>query len=97
MRSLRIEDAAEADIGDLYEHGVSKFGLNQADTYHAELYNTFTLLSQFPRMGSTVSSKRYPEAYKFGYGVHIIIYTSDETTLTVHRVFFGGSIYQRYL
>lgn len=97
MLKLEIEQQAKHDTNTIFTEGVYRFGIDQAISYLEELNNQFELLAEHPRIGRKIASRQYPNAYKFGLGVHMIVFSFDETTLTIHRIFHARSNYVRHL
>ena len=79
------------------EQGVERFGFNQAELYQQALLDQFELLAVHPRLGRPVASARYPEALKFGFGVHIIIYSALDGGILINPIFDARSNYSRHL
>jgi plasmid stabilization system protein ParE len=79
------------------EQGVELFGFNLAELYQQALLDQFELLAEHPRLGRPVGSAQYPEALKFGVGVHIIIYSALDDGILINRIFDARSNYSRHL
>jgi plasmid stabilization system protein ParE len=84
-RTLFIDPRAEPDIQDLTRYGIVSFGVERAALYYDELLRHFELLAEHPRLGHSFLHE-HPFLYSFLFGVHVIAYHFDETSLTVHRV-----------
>jgi len=52
MADYRLSLRAEADLLDIYAFTEAKFGQYQADAYHAGFERIFSLLADFPRIGT---------------------------------------------
>ena len=79
------------------EQGVERFGFNQAELYQQAMLDQFELLAEHPRLGRPVKSARFPDALKFGFGVHIIIYSALDSGVVINRIFDARSNYSRHL
>ena len=97
MRRIEVEPSAETDTHDIFVEGVHRFGIDQSNLYLEEINNQFELLAEHPRIGRPVASAKYPQALKFGLGSHIIIFTADDETLYIHRIFHARSNYTKHL
>ena len=48
MTNYKISNQAKEDLQKIYNHGVKKFGVNQADKYFHSLFDHFEIISQRP-------------------------------------------------
>ncbi len=86
MASYNLSDPAITALEDIYLYGVQNFGETQAVHYNAGLFRQFDMLAQFPRMGLPVEWPGKP-LLRFGYGVHIIIYSRADEGVRIEHVF----------
>lgn len=68
---------AEEDIVNIYIDGFNRFGLLQADTYYAQLEQTFIFLSNNPE-AARLRYEIKPAVRIHPFQSHIIIYSIDE-------------------
>ena len=54
MAEYSLTQRARADLIDIYDFTESKFGVYQAEAYHAGLVRSFGLLTDFPLIGQTI-------------------------------------------
>ncbi len=73
MPEFRLSPAADADLDRLYDFGIDRFGLDQADRYYDGLEQRFAALAQFPLHYPAVDYVR--QGYRRSvYGAHSIYY-----------------------
>lgn len=77
----RLTKAAERDLAEIYEYGLTQFGQNVADDYLAELISTFELIEHSPKIGTAYQGFR-----RFSKGRHIVFYQITTDTLIVVRI-----------
>jgi toxin ParE1/3/4 len=69
----RLTRKAAADLRHIFVQGMTRFGLAQADRYHARLRHAFELLAENPGMARE-RAELTPPARVHPCGVHIILY-----------------------
>jgi toxin ParE1/3/4 len=69
MYEIRLNDKAKEDLFRIYEYGVSRFGVKQADIYFAMIHDCFDKIASNPYL--------FPEAYKFRMGYRYCVSGSD--------------------
>lgn len=85
MTGYRLTRAAERDILSIAETGIEIFGLEQAQTYHAALFDIFDLIARNPRMGRE-RRELNPPTRVHPFRSHIILYRQDEAGVLIVRV-----------
>lgn len=82
MPRYRLSRAAADDLAAIFQHGVERFGLRQADDYHEGLAATFAFLADYPR-AARQREEIDPPVRVHPYKAHLIIYetTTDERVL----------------
>ena len=76
---------AEQDIINIWIYSFENWGLVQADTYHGQLDNAFSLIANNPSIGVACDIVR--EGYrKYAVNRHLIWYYFSDTTLYIVRV-----------
>jgi toxin ParE1/3/4 len=85
MYSYRLNIQAEEDLTRIYEYGLGRFGLLQADKYYEMLFECFSKIASNPFL--------FPEAirYKDGYrycvcGVDTIFYKLNINTVEIMAI-----------
>ena len=90
MTDYRLAPRADADLDEIFEYTLERFGLNQARLYLGGLRACFETLAANPRMG------RKADAIGTGvrrheHGSHIfILYEVAEHGVTVLAIVYGG-------
>ncbi|MGO9686132.1 MAG: type II toxin-antitoxin system RelE/ParE family toxin [Beijerinckiaceae bacterium] len=85
MPSFRLSDRARADLIDIYDFTEAKFGVYQADAYHAGLEHTFGLLADFPGIGQQVDE--LAAGYRrFRFQSHLVFYTAEAEGVVIRAV-----------
>ena len=85
MGVYRLSSKAEIDLAELYEFGVYKFGLLQAQKYFLQMHDVFQVLGENPNLGRDASV--FIENLKRGtYEAHTIFYLQVTNGLFIVRV-----------
>lgn len=71
--AYRLTRKAAEDISTLFSEGAHKFGLGQAEKYHAGLDGIFQLISDNPELARN-RLEISPPVRVYPYGSHLIIY-----------------------
>lgn len=74
--SYKVSRAAQDDIIGIYVEGIEKFGVRQAEKYHADLEATFERLAHSPLM-ARLRSEFVPPVRIHPHQAHMIVYTVD--------------------
>jgi toxin ParE1/3/4 len=89
MAEFRLTVRARADLIDIYDFTENKFGVYQADAYHAGLIRTFGLLTDFPRIGQPVDE--LAAGYRrFRFQSHLIFYTEQSDYIEIRAIVHGA-------
>jgi toxin ParE1/3/4 len=75
--AYRLSRKAEDDILEVFRSGVERFGLHQADRYHAQLETTFQFLGDNP-LAARERPEIMPPVRVHPIGSHLIVYTLDD-------------------
>lgn len=84
------------DISEIYEYGIFKFGLNQAQSYLRGMEGKFGILASRPelrRKADYVSEN----LYRFKYQSHVIFFTLTENEAFVVRILGQYMDFSRHL
>ena len=73
----RLTRKAEEDIISIFVDGVEKFGVAQAEKYHAELESVFGLIADNPHIARE-RSELSPPTRIHPHGTHIILYQIED-------------------
>ena len=90
----RITVAADRDIIELYVLGANQFGASQSERYVDDLFDTFELLADNPRMARE-RLELNPPMRLHPHRAHIIAYTIHEEGILIVRVLHGREDWQR--
>ena len=85
MADYKLSSKAEFDLTVMYEFGISKFGLLQAQKYFFEMHNTFELLST-NRDLCRDASQYINELKRFTFKSHTLFYMISTDTVFIVRV-----------
>lgn len=96
MGAYRLSKECEIDISEIYEYGIEKFGLIQAQGYLIGLHELFQSLAGNPGMGQD-SSEFYPTLKRFMYKSHMVFYLQSESGIFVVRMLSQSMDYERHL
>jgi toxin ParE1/3/4 len=92
--TYRLTRKAEDDLTEVYLNGVREFGVEQAESYLAELLAAFELLSGNPHLARLREEFR-PAVRIHPHGAHVIIYRDIENDVLIIRVRHGREDWQR--
>ena len=96
MGAYKLSKECENDISDIYEYGISEFGLNQAQDYMIGLHDLFQTLAENTNIGRD-ASEFYPSLKRFVYKAHMIFYLQTESGVFMVRTLNQSMDYERYL
>ena len=85
MADYKLSVKAEFDLTVMYEFGISKFGLLQAQKYFFEMHDTFEVISENKDLGRD-SSEYINELKRFSIKSHTIFYLITSKGILVIRV-----------
>ncbi len=85
MANYRLSQAADEDLDRLFDHGIDRFGLDQAIEYLDGLIRRFSALAETPDQWQAVEHIR--SGYRRSvYGSHSIYYRMDADDIVVVRI-----------
>ncbi len=85
MADYKLSSKAEFDLTVMYEFGISKFGLLQAQKYFVEMQETFLMLSINKDLGRD-ASEYISELKRFTFKSHTIFYLLITKGILIIRV-----------
>ncbi len=85
MDVYKLSRKAEIDLAELYEFGVYKFGLPQAQKYFLGMHGVFQVLGENPNLGRD-ASEFIENLKRFTYESHTIFYLQTANGLFILRV-----------
>ena len=85
MGDYKLSTKAEFDLTVMYEFGITKFGLVQAQKYFFEMHKTFELLSKKNDLGRD-ASEYINELKRFTFKSHTIFYLNSSNGIFIIRV-----------
>ncbi|WP_436516367.1 type II toxin-antitoxin system RelE/ParE family toxin [Ekhidna sp. To15] len=96
MDAYKLSKECEIDISEIYEYGIEKFGLNQAQEYLIGLHDLFQTLTENSGIGRD-ASEFYSSLKRFVYKSHMIFYLQSETGIFIVRTLSQSMDYERHL
>ncbi|GMN05162.1 type II toxin-antitoxin system RelE/ParE family toxin [Croceitalea sp. MTPC5] len=85
MGVYKLSGKAEIDLAEMYEFGIYKFGLTQAQKYFYDMQEAFEILAENGNLGRDASE--FIEGLKrFSYKVHTIFYLQTSSGIFILRV-----------
>lgn len=96
MANYKLSTKAAIDIAEIYEYGIFKFGLNQAQTYLKGLEENLGVLVSRPEL-SRKANYISPSLYRFKYQSHIVFFTLAEDEAFIVRILEQHRDFQRHL
>jgi len=96
MGVYKLSSKAEIDLAELYEFGIYKFGLSQAQQYFFGLHEAFNVLAENINLGRD-ASEFITELKRFSYKAHTIFYLQTRSGIFIIRVLSQRMDYEHYL
>jgi len=96
MGSYVLSRAADADIGDISRHFITRWGLARAERYILELHPSFETLADFPHFGRNAGHVRLGY-FRFERQSHTVFYQRTETGVFIVRVLHQRQRPENYL
>lgn len=84
----RLTREAEADIIEIAERGLDRWGLGQTQLYHNGLFELFDLIASTPAMARQRTELTPPVRVQ-RYNAHLVIYLIDDEGVLIVRVRHG--------
>lgn len=94
--SYKTTRLADQDIIDIYVHGVTAFGIDQAERYHEGMVSVFDLLAENPHL-TRERPEFDPPVRLHPYQAHMIAYIIRDDGILIIRVLHGRQDWERYL
>lgn len=96
MGVYKLSRKAETDLAEMYEFGIHKFGLLQAQKYFLEMHHVFQVLDENKDLGRDASE--YIEHLKrFTFKAHTLFYLQTTNEIFILRVLNQRMDYRRNL
>lgn len=83
-------------MAELYEFGIYKFGLSQAQKYFYGMHETFAVLANNTNLGRD-ASEFIAELRRFSYKAHTVFYAQSTSGILVIRVLSHRMYYEQHL
>lgn len=96
MAVYKLSNESENDISEIYEYGIEKFGLGQAQEYLIGLHQLFQTLAENTNIGRD-ASEFYPSLKRFAYRSHMIFYLQADSAVFIVRTLNQSMDYERHL
>lgn len=96
MGVYKLSSKAEFDLAVMYEFGIYKFGITQAQKYFFGMHETFKVLSKNENLGRD-ASEFIDELKRFSYKSHTIFYLITINGVFIIRVLSQRMDYEYYL
>jgi toxin ParE1/3/4 len=96
MSVYKLSSKAEIDLAEMYEFGIYKFGLSQAQKYFNGMHDTFEVLSENMNLGRG-ASEFIEDLKRFSYKAHTIFYLRSTSGIFILRVLSQRMDFERNL
>ncbi len=96
MGVYKLSRKAEIDLAEMYEFGIYKFGLLQAQKYFVGMHDTFEVLAENVNLGRD-ASEYITDLKRFCYKAHTIFYLHTTSGIFILRVLGQRMDYERNL
>lgn len=85
MGIYKLSNKAEIDLAEMYEFGIYKFGLSQAQQYFYGMHEAFNLLAENINLGRD-ASEFIADLKRFSFKAHTIFYLQNTSGIFILRV-----------
>ncbi len=96
MGVYKLSKECEIDISEMYEYGIEKYGLYQAQEYLIGLHDLFQTLSENSGIGRD-ASEFYRSLKRFVYKSHMIFYIQSESGIFIVRTLSQSMDYEGHI
>ena len=96
MGVYRLSNESETDIAYIYEYGIERFGIIQAQEYLIGMHNLFQSLTKNPNIGRD-ASEFSPSLIRFNYKSHMVFYLKNDSDISIVRVLHQSMDHPKYL
>lgn len=96
MGVYKLSSKAEIDLAAMYEFGIYKFGLSQAQNYFYAMHAVFETLAKNLNLGRD-ASEFIENLKRFSYKAHTIFYLQTASGIFILRVLSQRMDYERNL
>jgi toxin ParE1/3/4 len=96
MGVYKLSKESETDIASIYEYGIEKFGISQAQDYFLGMHGLFQTLSNSSSIGRD-ASEFIPSLKRFTYKSHMVFYLNSDTEVLIIRVLHHSMDYPQHL
>lgn len=91
MNEVRLSERADADLVEVFEFGIERFGIGEAIAYRDGLRHSLGLLAEQPQMGRMVPEIA-PDLRRHVYRRHVILYEIMPGYVLVHAIVDGSNV-----
>ena len=96
MGVYKVSGKAESDLTNMYEYGIERFGLKQAQAYLFGIHDIFQVLSDNINLGRDASDFVL-SLKRFSYKSHTIFYLDSDIDILIVRVLNQSMDYEKNL
>ena len=96
MGVYKVSGKAEIDLAKMYEYGIERFGLKQAQTYLLGMHTLFQILANNTTLGRD-ASEFVISLKRFSYKPHTILYLTTDIDILIVRVLNQSMDYEKNL
>lgn len=96
MAAYRLSAAADADMANIIEFGIPRFGVSQVRVYVSELEQHLGALASNSSIGRDASEVANGMR-RFSFGSHVIFYQQDDAGILIVRILHQSMDVHRHL
>ncbi len=96
MGVYKVSGKAEIDLAKMYEYGIERFGLKQAQAYLLGMHTLFQILADNTSLGRD-ASEFVLSLKRFSYKSHTIFYLATDIDILIVRVLHQSMDYENNL
>ena len=93
MGVYRLSTESENDIAGIYEYGIEKFGILQAQNYLFGMHDLFQTLAKNPGIGRAGCIRIFTFIKRFTCKSHMVFYLNIDPGILIIRVLHSHSIF----
>ena len=96
MAEYRLSNQAKADLNEIADYTIEKFGIDQARRYRDGLETCFQTLADTPMVGRSAAAFA-PELRRYEIQAHVVFYRPEDPGAFIVRVLHESRDFPRHL
>ena len=96
MTEYRLSPLAEADLNDMFDYSLDRWGVRQAETYLRQIYEAVEAVAVTPKIGRSCDQIR-AGYWRYPAGSHVIFFRISPYGIDVVRILHNRMDFDRHL